>query len=102
MGRQIEDYISEHAGTDLSKVFEQYLRTAQVPVLEYRIEGATLSFRWADVVPGFDMPLAITLSANTFSVVHPTEAWQTVPLQLATPAEFKVDPNYYVIARNPP
>ncbi len=99
MGRQVEDYISAHAGTDLTKVFDQYLRTTQVPVLEYTIAGPTLSYRWTDAVPGFDMPLKVTLSPDSFSVVHPTEAWQTVTLQLETPADFKVDPNYYVIAR---
>jgi len=29
MGKQVEDYISAHAGTDLTKVFDQYLRTTQ-------------------------------------------------------------------------
>ena len=100
MGRQIEDYISAHAGTDLTKVFDQYLRTTQVPVLEYRIEGGALWYRWADVVPGFDMPLRVMLAPDSFSVVHPTEAWQTATLRLATPADFKVDPNFYVIARS--
>jgi len=51
-------------------------------------------------VPGFDMPLKVTLSPDSFSVVHPTAAWQTAPLRLATPADFKVDPNCYVITRN--
>jgi len=69
-------------------------------VLEYRIEGGMLSYRWTDVVPGFDMPLKVTLSPDSFSVVHPTAAWQTAPLRLATPADFKLDPNYYVITRN--
>ncbi|HRH37884.1 MAG TPA: M1 family metallopeptidase, partial [Flavobacteriales bacterium] len=32
---QIEQFISEFCGVDLSKVFDQYLRTAQVPVLEW-------------------------------------------------------------------
>jgi len=100
MGRQIEDYISAHAGTDLTKVFDQYLRTTQVPVLEYRIEGGALWYRWADVVPGFDMPLRVMLAADSFSVVHPTEAWQTTALRLASPADFKVDANFYVIARS--
>ena len=100
MGKQVEDYISAHAGTDLTKVFDQYLRTTQVPVLEYRIEGGVLSYRWTDVVPGFDMSLKVSLSPDTFSVVHPTGEWQTVPLRLGTPADFKADANYYVITRN--
>src|SRR5436309_1409428 len=100
MGKQVEEYISAHAGSNLTKVVDQYPRTTQVPVLEYTSAEATLSYRWTDVVPGFAMPLKVTLSPDSFSVVQPTEAWQTVTLQLATPAAFKVDPNYYVIARS--
>jgi aminopeptidase N len=98
-GDQIESYISQHAGVDLSKVFQQYLETTQIPALEYRIEGATLSYRWADVVPGFDMPVKVTLADSGMSVVRPTESWQTATLTLANPRDFKVDPNYYVIPR---
>jgi aminopeptidase N len=99
MGKQVEDYISARAGTDLTKVFDQYLRTAQVPVLEYTIDGTTLSYRWVDVVAGFGMPIKVTLAADSFCLVRPTESWQTVALQLANPDDFRVDPNYYVIAR---
>ena len=50
-------------------------------------------------LPGFNMPVGVTLSANGFTVVHPTEAWQTARLELANPADFAADANYYVIAR---
>src|SRR2546429_445948 len=96
-GAQIEAYISEHAGTGLTKVFDQYLRTTMVPVLEYRIEGNTLHYRWTNVVPGFAMPVRVTLAESGFSVIRPTEAWKTARLKLAGRA-FAVDPNYYVTA----
>ena len=100
MGWQIEEYMSEHVGVDLTSVFDQYLRTTMTPVLEYRIEEATLSYRWADVVPGFDMQVGVTLSGSGFTVIHPTEEWQTATLGSVSPADFKVDPNYYVTARD--
>jgi aminopeptidase N len=100
MGKEIEDYISQHAGIDFTKVFDQYLRTTQIPVLEYRIEGSTLSYRWANVVPGFDMPVRARLAGDDFSVISPSEAWQTTVLKLQDPKDFEVDPNYYVVARN--
>jgi aminopeptidase N len=100
MGTQVEQYISREAGIDLGKVFDQYLRTTQIPTLEYRIEGTTLSYRWTDVVPGFDMPVGVMLSDTGFTVLHPTEAWQTTTLALASPAAFKVDPSYYVVSRD--
>jgi aminopeptidase N len=99
MGSQIENYISEHARTDLSKVFDQYLRTTRIPVLEYRIAGDTLHYRWAEVVPGFDMPVEVTLAPDIFTVIRPTEEWQAVPLQLADPADFELNENFYVVPR---
>ena len=100
MGKQVETYISQQAGIDLTKVFDEYLRTTLVPTFEYRIVGDQLSYRWADVVPGFDMPFKVTLDWPAFSVIHPTEAWQTLHVRLANPADFKVDRNFYVNARD--
>jgi aminopeptidase N len=98
MGSEIEAYISEHAGRDLSKVFDQYLRTTDIPVLEYRIEGDTLSYRWADVVPDFDMPVEVTVAGDAMRI-EPTEEWGVLKLGTAGPAALEVDPDYYVIAR---
>lgn len=100
MGRQIEEYIGREAGTSLTAVFDQYLRTTKIPVFEYQIDGSILSYRWTDVVPGFDLPLRVTLSGTDFGLIHPTESWQTATLQLARPDAFRVDPNFYVVARD--
>ncbi len=101
-GQQVQDYISREAGTDLSKVFQQYLTTTQVPVLEYRIDGRRLSYRWSGVVPGFDMPVRVFLSKGASRVLKPTEAWRTDKVSLDAPADFKVDANYYVTAHEAP
>ena len=98
-GAQVEGYIAHGAGVDLSKVFDQYLRTTMIPTLEYRIQGNTLSYRWTNVVPGFDMQVGVRLSDQGWTVIHPTEAWQTATLRLADASAFAVDPNYYVEAR---
>jgi hypothetical protein len=100
MGSDVEQYIAREAGVGLAKVFDQYLRTTMVPALEYRIERKTLSYRWADVVPGFDMPVEVKVSAGRFARIHPTESWQTVPVELDDPADFAVDPDWYVIPRD--
>src|SRR5262249_14960789 len=97
MGRQIETYISVQAGVNLGKVFDQYLRTTMVPTFEYRIAGDTLAYGWTPVVPGSDMPLKVVLDGKSLTVIHPTEAWQTV--RLAAPSAFKVDENFYVIPK---
>ncbi len=99
---QIENYISTASGIDLSKVFAEYLTTTMIPVFEYRISGDTLSYHYTNVVPGFAMPLKVTVADGTYGWIHPTEAWQTTPLKLSDPAEFKVDENFYVTPRKAP
>ncbi|HYE97063.1 MAG TPA: hypothetical protein VD962_12720, partial [Rubricoccaceae bacterium] len=99
-GAEVRAYISQQAGIDFSRVFEQYLETTMIPVLEYRIENGTLSYHWANVVPGFDMPVRATLSDDTYTLLRPAEAWQTTPLALTSPEAFRVDENFYVEARN--
>ncbi|HEY4321305.1 MAG TPA: M1 family metallopeptidase [Gemmatimonadales bacterium] len=96
---QIENYISKQSGIDFSKVFDQYLRTVNVPTLEYRINAGTLSYRWVDVVPGFNMPVKATVTPGTYSWLRPTESWQSIDSR-ATAADFKVDENFYVRAKN--
>ncbi|MEO8226896.1 MAG: M1 family peptidase, partial [Gemmatimonadota bacterium] len=98
-GREVEDYISAQAGTDLSKVFQQYLTTTKIPVLEYHFSPTALFYRWTDVVPGFSMQLPVTSSRKGSTMLHPTTEWQSMPVDLTTPAAFRADPNYYVITR---
>lgn len=99
MGKQIEDALSKETGVNLQKVFDQYLRTTMIPTFEYRIEGSTLHYRWNTVVPGFDMPIKVTLSGANMSLLRPTTAWQSAPLSLANTADFRVDANFYVNPR---
>jgi aminopeptidase N len=98
-GKQIQDYFSAHSGVDLSRVFQQYLTTTQVPTLEYRLDGSTLTYRWADVIPGFDMPIRVLTGRDQSVKLTPTEQWQTATLALARPDAFRVDENYYVFTR---
>ena len=99
-GKQIEEYMSRNTRLDLGKVFDQYLRTNRIPVLEYRIEGNTLSFRWTDVVPGFDMPVKVTLSPGNYRFIQPIERWLTTPIRLRSAEDFRVDENFYVLSRD--
>lgn len=92
-GKQIEDYISEKSGIDFSKVFEQYLTTTKIPVLEYKTENGRLFYRWADCVDGFNMPVRIFDNAGKLKWIHPTGAWQVAGDEFNT---VKADENFYV------
>jgi aminopeptidase N len=98
-GAQIQDYITRQSGLDLRPVFAQYLTTTKIPVLEYRVEGSTLSYRWADVVEGFAMPVRISLGGTESIVLHPTTAWQAASQPAVDATKVSVDQNYYVLTR---
>ncbi len=91
---QIENYISEKAGIDLSKVFDEYLRTTKIPELNYFISGKDLSFHYENVVKGFAMPIRVKINGKEHVIV-PGEDEQTLTVadEITT---FEVDRNFYV------
>ncbi|MFP5042718.1 M1 family metallopeptidase [Parasediminibacterium sp. JCM 36343] len=68
--QQIETYISQQSGINLQKVFDQYLRTTQVPELHYHInkDPSSITLNWANCVDGFNMPITIPLSSLTINI----------------------------------
>jgi len=93
---QIEAYISQAAGKDLSTIFKQYLETRTIPVFEYKTAGNTLSYKWTNTVAGFNMPIKISSSAGVLWV-YPETKWKSAPVPGKS---IRVDPNFYVVARN--
>jgi aminopeptidase N len=95
---QIETYVSQQAGRNLQKVFDQYLRDTRIPTLEYRIRRNQIEYRWADCVAGFDMPVRLCLDdANAYQNLQPTTNWQRFTAKNA--GSVNVDANYYVNVR---
>ncbi len=89
---QIENYMSVFVKTDLKKIFDQYLRTTKIPILDYKISKKKLSYRWTNCVNGFDMPLRISLKSGELLLL-PKEKWQTI--KFAEPA-LSVVPDFYI------
>ena len=98
-GTQVQEYISRESGLDLRPVFTQYLTTTKIPALEYSVSGSALSYRWADVVAGFAMPVRVTIDGSEPTVLRPTTEWQSMPSSLRSPSAPHVDENYFVVAR---
>ena len=92
--QQIETYISRHAKKDFSKIFDQYLRTVQIPVFEYTLQGNVLRYHWTNCVGGFNMPLEV--HANGEIWLSPTEKWQMQMLPQGPETSITVDKNFYV------
>lgn len=75
--QQVEAYIATHTGLDLKAFFDQYLRTADIPVLEYSIKHKQLRYRFSNVVPGFTLPITAKAGKNIVTL-QPTTEWQTM------------------------
>jgi hypothetical protein len=63
------------------------------------VDGSTLAYRWTDVVPGFDLPIRVMLADSGYSLLRPTETWQTARLSRSSREGLEVDPNFYVLVR---
>jgi aminopeptidase N len=88
----IEKYFSDQSGIDLSKVFDQYLRTIKIPVLEYKTVKNKTQVRWTNCVEGFNMKLKLE-GRNDW--IYPTTEWKTIELKQAV----RIDPNFYITVK---
>ncbi len=91
--KQIEIYISKQSGIDFSKVFDQYLRTVQIPTLEYKINKGILSYHWSNTVKGFNMPVKVMLTKDKYTFIYPTENFKDAEISMD---DLKIEENYYV------
>lgn len=95
---QIENYISKKSGIDLTAFFNQYLRDTRIPVLAYVIDGNKLTFKWDQIVQGFDMPVVVEINGKS-QWIFP--AAQMKDIKVKEPiTSFKIDPDFYVAEFN--
>ncbi|MBC7777675.1 MAG: M1 family metallopeptidase [Phycisphaerae bacterium] len=98
-GTQVEDYITQHSGKKLQKVFDQYLRNSSIPILEYTIKKGRLKYHWVNCIDGFDMPVKVTLSPGKNEFIYPTTKWKSSRCKLPNKDDFQVEESFYVVAR---
>ncbi len=97
--KDVEKYIIRQSGKDLSKIFNQYLRTIQIPELEYKINGFSFSYRWANCIKGFKMPVKI-FSGGLEQWITPEENWKTQEMaDWFNENSFSVDKNFYITTK---
>ena len=89
---QIEAYIIEKCGIDLTKIFDQYLRDIRIPVLEYYLKENKLHYRWTNVVEGFNMPIKAKVG-NEAVWLTPSASFTSIEVKSPNVA---FDDNFYV------
>ena len=66
---EVENYISLRANFGFQKVFDQYLRTTQIPVLSYSYneKEKIFTYEYKDCVTGFNLPLHFNYLGKNYS-----------------------------------
>jgi aminopeptidase N len=89
----IQAVVSEYFGSPVNKIFDQYLRTIDIPVLEYAVsvDKTKLYYRYTNCVEGFNLPLFI--QGNTGSLILGPESykWNSKELKPGQAASFPFD-----------
>lgn len=93
----VVNYISQHAGRDLSTVFEQYIKHTNIPTLEFRFKDGKTYARWIADVADFTMPVKIRKKDSDYQFIEVDRSWKEVTLPGANKDNIEVDTyNYYI------
>lgn len=96
---EVETFISATSGIDFSKVFNQYLRTTNIPRLEYKFKKGQLQFKWANCNKDFDMPVKVLLNNNMEMWLKPTVSLKEIKVPKGVNG-LTVVPDFYVTIKN--
>lgn len=92
--RQIEQFIIQQTHVNFQPLFDQYLRTVQIPVLEYKLKNNQLAYRFSNCIKGFRLPVKVGYNGSTW--LQPTEQWQTLASNGTPDQALALDPNFYI------
>ncbi|AWM14897.1 peptidase M1 [Flavobacterium sediminis] len=77
---QVVAYFNEKSGMNLTPIFNQYLKTTQIPELVYKTDGNYFYYRWDNVNADFNMPVDIEYNRKKVRL-YPTTQEQKIKLR---------------------
>lgn len=80
-------------------IFDQYLRTNRIPVVEYAVKKGQLWIHWADSVEGFHMPVKLIVNGRETGYQSFLPQWQPSKEKYAEGTTVEADRNWYVQVR---
>lgn len=96
--QDIQNYINKISGIDFTPVFNQYLRSVYIPVLEYRFVDRYVFYRWANCNTDFNMPVRVDISGEQW--LRPTTEWKKERIPKRENPALQVGNNFYVTQKN--
>jgi len=97
MTEDVVAYFNRQMRTDLTPIFNQYLRHTAIPMLELKFDetAATVAYRWKADEAGFAMPIRVGTKDN-WQMIHATTGWQTMKTPVKKD-EFAADTDHYYV-----
>jgi aminopeptidase N len=97
MTEALVEFMNTRLGTDLTPIFNQYLRRTALPVLElaFNAEEKTVAYRWKADERAFAMPIRVGVPGQ-WQTISPTVDWQIMPMTLAA-EQFQVATDLYYV-----
>jgi aminopeptidase N len=96
---QIMDFFNQFTKKDFTKIFDQYLKTIQIPTLNYSLKDSILQYRWENCIKDFSMPVKITFDGKNYEFIFPSTQWQTSKVSTTSLEKFYVDRNFYITVK---
>ena len=94
---EMTQFFNQQTGMNLTPIFNEYLRHADVPMLQLKFdEGAhTVAYRWKAGEQDFAMPVRVG-DTTAWSLIRPTSEWQTMTWQ-GRASDFDVATDLYYV-----
>lgn len=75
-------FFNRETGMNLAPIFDQYLRHAKIPTLEFSFsKKGLLKYRWVTDKPNFKMPAELIINSKSVRI-YPTNEWTTAKTKL--------------------
>ena len=101
----IQDAMTKLLGLNVQRIFDQYLRTTEIPIFEYAVSAdkTKLYFRWTNCVDGFNLPVYLQSGKGPLFLGPESNKWNSKPLRTAGEADSynfdSIEKGYYVKVR---
>ncbi len=93
---EVINYINTKAGQNFTPVFNQYLRFAALPTIEFKDENGVWSYRWLADEKNFNMPLDISIAGKAQRIM-PTTNWKKLDASITNKEDLKIDTRHFYI-----
>lgn len=88
-------FFKENTGMNLTPMFDEYLRHANIPTLELKFGDHSVEYRWIADESAFAMPIKVG-TRDHWQTITPTTKWQTMATDLSQD-RFEVATDLYYV-----